>query len=127
MHSAPPASTPLDRTYKETMTLLIEARNYMAYGEPRQLKGLGPNANLKVSCEDFRITARLTQVLAWLLIRKAVQHEEMTAEDAAQDRYRLGGAEICLDDSAGQDEALPAALRDLLARSLRLYQRVGRL
>jgi len=40
---------------------------------------------------------------------------------------RLSGADVCLDESAAEDQALPGGLRSLLDRSLRLYLRVAHL
>ena len=116
----------LDKTYDETLALLVETRNYLAYKEP--LDRL-PNATarLNLSCEAFRITARLTQVMAWVLIRRAVQYGEVTEAEAGDERYRLSGTEVCLDNAGCGDDGLPAALRSLLLRSFRLYVRIGRL
>ena len=56
-----------NRTYDETMALLIEARNYIAYNEQSDQRGLAPQVRLQVSYESLRVTSRLTQVMAWLL------------------------------------------------------------
>jgi regulator of CtrA degradation len=75
----------------------------------------------------MRVTTRLMQAASWLLIQRAVQEGDMTAEDAAQDRYRLGGREICLGKREEGIGDMPAKLIDLLERSESLYKRIARL
>lgn len=115
------------RTYDETMALLIEARNYIAYHEATDQKKLAPHTRLQVSYESMRVTSRLTQVMAWLLAQKAVHAGELTREQVATEEYALSGGDICLDPSGPDNEELPAGLRSLLDRSYRLYVRVSRL
>lgn len=115
------------RTYDETMNLMVEARNYMAYVERREREQAGAVAGLRISCEAMRVTSRLTQVMAWLMMQRAVHEGEMAVEDALTEANRLSGEEVCLDDSFSADMILPNGLRSLLDRSLSLYQRVARL
>ncbi len=123
----PHAATALKKTYDETLALMIEARNYLAYKAPRDGARLPAEIGLKASCEAFRVTSRLTQVMAWLMAQRAVHTGEMALEEACSDRYRLSGRSVCLDDSAADDDALPRGLLSLLDRSLRLYERIARL
>lgn len=115
------------RTYDETLNLMIEARNYLAYRQPQERRRVGSMVSLRMSCEAFRITSRLTQVMAWLMIQRAAENGEVSFEEACSEDYRLSGEAVCLDDSAAEDEELPPALRSLLDRSHRLYLRVSRL
>jgi regulator of CtrA degradation len=115
------------RTYDETMDLMVEARNYMAYVERRERSRAGAVAGLRMSCEAMRVTSRLTQVMAWLMMRRAVHEGEVSHEEAMAEQYRLSGADVCLDESFAADETLPGGLRSLMDRSLRLYVRVARL
>ena len=77
--------------------------------------------------ESMRVTTRLMQAASWLLIQRAVHEGDMTAEDAASDRYRLGAREICLGKRDDGVEQLPKKLVELLERSDSLYRRVARL
>lgn len=115
------------RTYDETLDMIVEARNYMTYMEPREYSRQKGLPDLRFSCEALRVTSRLTQVMAWLMMQRAVQHGEISAEEACQECYRLSAREVCLDTDATQDVTLPVGLRSLLDRSYRLYQRVSRL
>jgi len=115
------------RTYDETMALLIEARNYVAYHEAFDQRSLTPNVRLQMSYESLRVTSRLTQVMAWLLAQKAVHAGELTYQQLASEQYALSGGHICFDPSGPDNLELPNGLRSLLDRSHRLYLRVSRL
>lgn len=115
------------RAYDETMDLMIEARNYMAFVERREREHAGPSTGLRMSCEAMRVTSRLTQVMAWLMIRRAVEEGELDELQALSEEHRLSGLEVCGDETHGGDEALPGGLRSLMDRSYRLYMRVVRL
>ena len=114
-------------TYDETMALLIEARNYIAYHDAMEHRTLPPHVRLQISYESMRVTSRLTQVMAWLLAQKDVHAGEITREQAASDDFALSGGDVCTDPSGPDNEALPVGLRSLLERSHKLYMRVSRL
>lgn len=116
-----------NRTYDEAMTLLVEARNYMAYHEAVEQQGASPSVRLQISYESLRVTSRLTQIMAWLLCQKAVHAGEMTLEQAMSDEFALAGGDICSCPSGPENEALPPGLRSLLQRSHALYMRIARL
>ncbi len=115
------------RTYDETMTLMVEARNYMAFVGPVERRSNDNAGGLRLSCEAMRVTSRLTQVMAWLMMQRAVAEGEISSDAAMDEENRLSGAEVCLDDSFTEDENLPRGLRSLLDRSRRLYIRVSHL
>lgn len=115
------------RTYDETLDLIVEARNYMVHLRPTSRRLRGTGESLRLSCEALRVTSRLTQVMAWLMLQRAVQDGEITATEACAEEYRLSGQSVCLDESAEEDHNIPAGLRSLLNRSLSLYQRISRL
>lgn len=114
-------------TYDEAMALMVEARNYMSYVEQRERRKVEAAAGLRMSCEAMRVTSRLTQVMAWLLMQRAVHEGEVSPDDALAEPNRLSGLDVCLDDSFADDQTLPGGLRSLLNRSLSLYQRIARL
>ncbi len=123
------AATPvafLNGTYAEALALTREARDYIALQERSERQALAPADQLVASCESMRLTTRLTQVMAWLLVQRAVQAGEMTREDARQPEHRLGAREICEAEPPAPAE-LPPRLGDLLQRSQALYERVARL
>ncbi len=115
------------RTYDETLDMIVEARNYMAHADARERRSRGGQTDLRFSCEALRVTSRLTQVMAWLMLQRAVQEGEISAEEACLEGNRLSGQDVCLDTVGVADGNLPSGLRSLLERSYHLYQRVSRL
>lgn len=115
------------RIYDETMTLLLEEREYVVAREMIDHQKLPPQLRLQASFESMRVTSRLTQVMAWLLAQKAVIAGEISEQSLAGE-FALGGDVVCF--GVADDEttaALPRVLRGLLDRSLALYARVSRL
>jgi regulator of CtrA degradation len=115
------------KTYGEAMSLLAEARDWLARAEPRERLGLAPLDRLLMCRETMRLTARLTQVMAWLLAQRAVHEGEITQAEALGDHDALATLAVCMEEGGSGDAALPPPLRDLLERSRRLYVRVARL
>ncbi len=115
------------KTYTEAMDLLVEARDYLAHREPIDRETLMPLQRLHFCCETMRLTARLTQIMAWLLAQRAVFAGEISQHDALADHGALAEVEICMGDEAGSAVAMPQRLVSLLDRSHRLYLRVARL
>jgi len=119
------ATSFFSKTYDEASALLLETRDYMAGASI--LHWERPIVGLIHSRETTRITARVLHMMAWLMIQRAVHAGEIPPEAAAEERHRLAGREVCLDAGAENAPAMPDRLRDLLARSWRLYQRIARL
>ncbi len=116
-----------DNTLDEALALTREARDYLTHQKDADFDQLSPVGRLVASCESMRLTARVTQVVAWLLVQKAVHAGELSREQAAAPEYRLSGQSVCDQTKPVRDAALPERLTELLDRSLRLYQRVARL
>ena len=116
-----------DSTLDEAMALAREARDYLAHQKQADFDKLSPTGKLVASCESMRLTARVTQVVAWLLVQKAVHAGELTREQAAEEDYRLAGQSVCEQTEPVIDTPLPERLAQLLESSYRLYQRVARL
>jgi regulator of CtrA degradation len=117
----------LEKLYKETLQLLNEARSYITYAE-RTNEKLPSGERLRVSYETLRITARLSQVMTWLLTEKAVMSGEIPADQARGEGFAIYGGEFCEEETTPEEmEEVPAGLRDLLERTRSLYQRALRL
>ena len=123
---APPAF--FGRTFDEALALTREARDYLRdYGE-EESRELAVEVAAHFSVETMRLTSRLTNMMAWLLVQRAVHQGELPREEFRDDdSWRLGGAEICLQEPEVDPELLPPYLYDLLRRSERLYSRIARL
>lgn len=117
----------LNGTYEEALKLAREARDYLAFQEPNDRAKLPARARMVASCESMRLTTRLTQVIAWLLVQKAVQAGELSREEAAEEKFRLSGHKVCARDVPVEDQPLPPRLAELMRLSHGLYERIARL
>lgn len=127
MQATAPPTAFFGKTYGEAMSLLVEARDYLAYVEPADRGRLAPFDRLRLCCETMRLTARLTQIMAWLLAQRAVQAGEITRDEALGGDDPLAGLEVCMEAGDIDEASLPRRLLELLERSRRLYIRVARL
>ena len=118
----------IDSTYREAIELTERARDFFTTmdGQARE-HDFSSSDILLQSCEALRVTARLTQVMAWLLVQKAVQSNEISREEACDPQYRLSEQGVCSDEELAFDGELLPGLIELLDSSLKLYQRVARL
>ncbi|MFN0264639.1 DUF1465 family protein [Tepidamorphus sp. 3E244] len=113
--------------FREGMSLLEETADYLdgpGRDDSRDLSRIG---SLSYAAESMKLTTRLMQMASWLLLHRAVNEGEMTQKQAAREKSKvklqdLGGEE----SSSGFDE-LPEALRELIARSVRLQDRIHNL
>ena len=112
--------------FNETMQLLKDAHEYFhLFGDDDQSR---ISADLKTlySCEMSRITLRLSSVMAWIMVQRAVFSGKIDGEDAAR-QHRLDFREICEVDNRVLHGVLPSYVCYLLDRTLELYERVQRL
>jgi regulator of CtrA degradation len=114
----------IERTFDETLSMMLEARNYLTFGTAKPASAVD---GLRVSCESLRVTSRLAQVMAWLMQQKAVSAGEITLAEALSEERSLSGHAVCTDATWHADQAIPRGLRDLLERSHSLFRRVERL
>ena len=121
------SSALFERTFDEGMSLVEETARYLDGRGREESRDLPRKAALLYAGESMRVTTRLMQAASWLLIQRAVQEGDMSAEDASSDRYRLGSKEICLAERPDGTDLLPKTLQDLLGRSDSLYRRISRL
>jgi regulator of CtrA degradation len=113
------------KTYDEALGLLVAARDYVALSERPHRSRPEIAERLRLCCETMRMTARLTQIMAWLMAQKAIHAGEMTQDELAHTQEPLADIRICMDP--GQIEGLPKPLIGLLQRSHSLYLRIARL
>ena len=117
-----------DSTFEEALSLAQEVRDFLISGQ----SGAGKDEavaewRLVASCETLRMTARVTQVIAWLIVQRAVIAGELSRTEASESRYRLGGQAICEPGSETELAGLPQRLVALSKRTGQLYERVARL
>ena len=115
------------KTYGEAMSLLLEARDYLTYGEPVDRARLSQFDQLRLCCETMRLTTRLTEIMAWLLAQRAIHAGELTQAEALGHHRALGDVSICIEELDAAETVMPRGLVSLLERSRALYIRVARL
>ncbi len=115
------------RTYREGMQLVEETSAYLDGPGREAARNLSRDASLAYAGESMRLTTRLMQVAAWLLVRKAVHEGEIEMEEARSEKYRLASKEIARSARLAGSAALPPRLLELIEHSERLYARVERL
>ena len=110
----------IDRTFDEALALAREVRDYLRnYGEEESQKiaiDIAAHYSVEIMCQ----TSRLTNMLAWLLVPRAIHQGALSHEEVRKDNWRPGGSDVCLKESAIDPERLPPYLCDLLRRSERL-------
>ena len=119
-----------NRTFQEGMELVEETAAYLDGAGRQESKLLSRSAALAYASTSMRLTTRLMQLASWLLVQRAVREGDMTADEACQGRYRLGGqgkAQDIENTTDGDTAQLPPGLLALAVRAERLYDRVGHL
>jgi regulator of CtrA degradation len=115
------------RTYDEAIELVAAARSYLSLREPIDRRALAVSERLRLCSETMRMTARLTQIVAWLLNQRAVHAGEISHRDALLHQEPLTEVDICMAEDERRGRGLPERLVALLDKSRRLYVRVARL
>lgn len=114
-------------TYKEGMGLVEEAARYLDGPGREQAKDLPRATALAYATESMRLTTRLMQVAAWLLVQKAVHEGDMNEEEALSKKYALGGKDVARATTLKAAFLLPDTLKDLVIRSESIFSRIDRL
>ncbi len=114
----------IDRTYDETFQLREEAKAYSTLDWKEDVQGLPEQETLRITGEKMRLTARLSEVMAWLMVHKAVGRGEMTPNQAQSGAFHLTEKEVCLADGRAEGTFCPSRLNQMLDRSFDLYDRV---
>src|SRR5580698_3566412 len=120
-------TTLLDRTFDEGVALTLEVRNYIAYHEQADRREYDLSRCLQDGYQHTRVSARVIQVMTWLLAMKALLAGEISPEQFAAPQYALTASEECENETGPEVVELPPGLRSLLERSYALYSRIQRL
>jgi regulator of CtrA degradation len=112
-----------DRMFREGMGLVEEAAAYLDGPGRIQSRALPRELALVYAAESMEVTTRLMQAASWLVVQRAIRENDMTVEEAGDEKFRLPPP---LDRHPG-DDLLPAELTSLVERSSTLYDRAFRL
>jgi regulator of CtrA degradation len=112
--------------FRTGMDLVEETAAYLDGQGRTDAKALDRSASLAYATESMRLTTRLMQLASWLLLHRAVKEGEMSLSQANREKtkVKLSAADPGAEDVLGK---LPAALNDLIARSMALQAEIRRL
>lgn len=116
----------LPGVFNETLSLLFDAHHHFQMRGIEEQAAIEPARRMHYANEMSLVTLRLTSVMAWLMVRRAV-YAGRIEEDTALTHYRLDGAESCLHNDTEALQDMPYYLRYLSERSHALYARIHRL
>jgi regulator of CtrA degradation len=113
--------------FREGMALVEETAAYLDGDGRSQSRGLARSAALAYATESMRLTTRLMQLASWLLLQRAVNEGEMSAEQARQEKAKVKLSSVAPEPDEATLALLPARLVELIGQSLRLQTRIRHL
>ncbi len=121
------ASGTFDALFRDGMALVEDTAAYLDGDGREQSRHLGRVAALAYASESMRLTTRLMQIASWLLLQRAVNEGEMSADEASADKRRTRAAWQAVPAPAPEAAQLPPSLLALIDASLDLQGRIQRL
>ena len=122
---AQPRRSTIDRLLAQTVELATEVRGTLI-ADPMADRG-GALRRLRRVAKIGELTALLGYCVAWLLVRKAVETGELTAEEGRADERRLGALPPLVGIGADLEAAVGPELADLDEAVRALHARLSRL
>jgi len=118
------ASGGFDLLYREGMTLIEDVAAYLD-GEGRgESRGLPREASFVYATESMRLTTRLMQLASWLLLQRAVNEGELSAENARSEKEKVKFSATPSERGGPGFSGLPDRLKDYIVKGDRLFDRV---
>ena len=110
--------------FREGMALVEETAAYLDGDGRAESRNLGRPESIAYATESMRLTTRLMQIASWLLVQRAVNDGEMSADQARDEKRKVRLSPIASTLSPDIFERLPERLRDIVERAGRLQERV---
>jgi regulator of CtrA degradation len=118
------ASGGFDLLYREGMSLIEDVAAYLDGAGRSDSRGLPRDASFLYATESMRLTTRLMQLASWLLLQRAVNEGEITAENARLEKEKVQFSATPSERGGPGFDDLPEVLRDFIAKGDRLFDRV---
>ena len=118
------ASGGFDVLYREGMALIEDVAAYLDGDGRSESRELPREASFVYATESMRLTTRLMQLASWLLLQRAVNEGELTAENARSEKEKVRFSATPSDRGGPGYAALPERLREYIAKGDRLFERV---
>lgn len=111
--------------FRDGMALVEETADYLAGAGRAESRQLPRNASLVYATESMRLTTRLMQIASWLLLHRAVKEGEISLAQASREKTKVK-LSVGVEPDEQTLQLLPVKLRELIARSLQIAERVRR-
>jgi regulator of CtrA degradation len=110
--------------YREGMALIEDVAAYLDGDGRAESRTLPREASFVYATESMRLTTRLMQLASWLLLQRAVNEGELTAENARAEKEKVKFSATPTERGGPGFTAMPQRLRDYIAQGDRLFDRV---
>lgn len=118
------ASGGFDLLYREGMGLIEQVAAYLDGDGREESRGLPREASFAYATESMRLTTRLMQLASWLLLQRAVNEGEITAQNARVEKAKIKFTTTPVERGGPGYGGLPETLKAFIARGDRLFERV---
>ena len=118
------ASGGFDVLYREGMGLIEDVAAYLDGDGRGESRSLPREVSFSYATESMRLTTRLMQLASWLLLQRAVNEGELTAENARAEKEKVKFSATPSERGGPGFEGLPETLKNYIAKGDRLFDRV---
>lgn len=118
------ASGGFDALYREGMALIEDVAAYLDGDGRIESKALARESSFVYATESMRLTTRLMQLASWLLLQRAVNEGELTAENARSEKEKVKFSATPSERGGPGYSGLPPVLREYIGKGDRLFERV---
>ena len=110
--------------FREGMDLVEETAAYLDGPGRTEAKALERSVSLSYATESMRLTTRLMQLASWLLLQRAVNEGELSAESARSEKEKVKFSATPSERGGPGYAGLPERLKDFIGKGDRLFDRV---
>lgn len=118
------ASGGFELLYREGMGLIEDVAAYLDGAGRTESRGLQREASFCYATESMRLTTRLMQLASWLLLQRAVNEGELTAETARTEKEKVKFSATPSERGGPGFDELPSTLLGFIDKGDRLFDRV---
>ncbi|MCD7060487.1 DUF1465 family protein [Pelagibacterium sp. HS1C4-1] len=113
-----------DLLYREGMSLIEEVAAYLDGDGRAESAALDREASFVYATESMRLTTRLMQLASWLLLHRAVNEGEISAEQALEEKAKVKFSALPSERGGPGWDDLPERMRGYIQKGDRLFARV---
>jgi regulator of CtrA degradation len=118
------ASGGFELLYREGMALIEDVAAYLDGAGRIESRTLPREASFCYATESMRLTTRLMQLASWLLLQRAVNEGELTAETARTEKEKVKFSATPTERGGPGFDELPPTLLRFIDKGDRLFDRV---